>query len=94
MKEIADRAQIPIFAKRSFLTTVPKIDGGAIDFLTDSEFHRDKLIPPAVQGALQKAIQELFQTEASIKFTKGSIQRTQKAVKKEEKVSVDDFLSF
>ena len=94
MKDIADRAQIPIFAKRSFLTTVPKIDGGMIDFLTDSEFHRDKLISPAIQGAIQKAIQDLFQTETSIKFTKGSIQRTQKSVKKEEKVSIDDFLSF
>ena len=94
MKEIAERAQIPIFAKRSFLTTVPKIDGGAIDFMTDSDFHKDKLTPPTVHNSLQTAIHELFQTKTPIKFTKGTVHRTQKSVKPEETASVDDFFSF
>ncbi len=95
MREIADKSGITAFAKRSFLSTTPKVTNEEIIFVSDSEFHREKLVKPSVHGSLQNAISEIFREKVPIKFEKGAVKK-QKPVekKKEEEASVDDFLSF
>ena len=57
LKDIAEKAGIPSFARRSFLTTIPKISGNKIIFYTDSDFHREKLVTSAVLIPIKKQFQ-------------------------------------
>ena len=93
MDEIVTEAGIPIFAKKSFLTTVPKIEGNKIIFQADSAFHQEKLISPGVKIPLQKACIKIFNQTIEIDFIKTALHR---AVKTENTnvASSNDFLTF
>ena len=97
MRELADKAELPAFVKKSFLTTVPSVEEGQLIFATDSEFHREKLDTPAHRGALSQALKEQLAIQASIQFIKRSVDRP---VRKEaenttsESASAEDFLVF
>lgn len=86
MPQIAEKAGIPIFAKKSFLTTKPKLEGSKIIFQVDSHFHMDKLAKENVRIPLQNALIEMFETKMAIDFEIAKIKR--------EVATADDFLNF
>lgn len=94
MQRIVTESQIPIFAKKSFLTTVPKIEGNKIIFQSDSEFHKEKLTTPGVYVALKKALEKIVnQSPIEIEFIKTSIQRSH-SPQNTNLASSNDFLTF
>lgn len=93
MENIVAKSGIPIFAKKSFLTCIPSIDGNIITFATASEFHREKLDQTEVKNALATTIKELFGVKGyQVRITKSGA--GQAAAPTAEKTSVDDFLDF
>jgi DNA polymerase-3 subunit gamma/tau len=86
MNQIAEKAKIPVFAKKSFLTTKPRIEGEKIIFQADSHFHMDKLTKENVKIPLQNALIDLFQTSVIIDFEVAEIKR--------EVATANDFLNF
>jgi len=68
MKAIAEKAAIPTFAKRSFLSTKPKMDGQKICFEVDSQFHYDQISNDKVRVPLQTTIRELYGKDLNIDF--------------------------
>ncbi len=92
INEIATKANIPIFAKKSFLTTIPEINDKKITFYTDSNFHKEKLSNNEISVKIKGAISEIFGDIFEIEFVKkGGIK---KAIPKAETASADDFLTF
>ncbi|MCF7918190.1 DNA polymerase III subunit gamma/tau [Candidatus Gracilibacteria bacterium] len=86
MPQLADKAGIPSFAKKSFLTTKPRIEGMRIIFQSDSHFHLEKLNKENVRMPLQKALIEMLEKKILIDFEIAKIQR--------EVATADDFLNF
>ncbi len=93
MPEIATRAGLPAFVKKSFITTKAEIKDGNIIFQTDSEFHREKLTNIATKSNIRKAFNEIFQTNIEIDFIKTDIQRAPASTPNNQAAS-DDFLVF
>ncbi|MCK5461321.1 DNA polymerase III subunit gamma/tau [Candidatus Gracilibacteria bacterium] len=98
MNEIVQNAEIAIFAKKSFLTTIPEVNENNITFYTDSEFHKEKLSSNEVLLKIKKAITQLFGQVVEISFVKKrrlpTFETNTSLKTKDEEVSVDDFLSF
>ncbi len=93
MENIAQKAGIAVFAKKSFLTTTPSVDGNLITFNTGSEFHREKLDQTEVKNSINKAIAALFGVEGfQVRIVKSG--GSAPAAPVTEKASVDDFLDF
>ena len=90
MKAIAEKAAIPTFAKRSFLSTKPKMDGQKICFEVDSQFHYDQIASDKVRVPLQTTLRELYGKAISIDFilNKNISRDADKAA------TADDFLAF
>ncbi len=92
MSTIIEKSGIPIFAKKSFLTTIPEVSGNRIIFNTDSEFHREKLNDSGTHAKLLGACKELFgNPELTIDFVKKTGISREKA---NSSATVDDFLTF
>jgi len=82
-----------VFAKKSFLTCSPSVDGTIITFSASSEFHREKVDQTEVKSQLTKAISEMFGVEGyQVRVIKSG--GTTQAANTSEKASVDDFLNF
>ncbi len=99
LKNIGEKAGIPIFAKKSLLTTQVEVNGQEVTFKTDSDFHLNKLTANNVAGPINKAINDIFGQEASIKFVRSNTpkprpQTTTSDSKSNESASIEDFLSF
>jgi len=106
LKDIAEKAGIPSFARRSFLTTIPKISGNKIIFYTDSDFHREKLVTSAVLIPIKKAISEIFNGNFIVDIVLDENLKKKRAVASEPSsrvsmpmstegmASADDFLTF
>lgn len=95
LEEIVQKSGIPIFAKKSFLTTVPEVEGNKITFYTDSNFHREKLSSTEVLLKIKGAIAEIFGQRYDIDFVqKGGIKKAPKPNPEKNMASADDFLSF
>lgn len=105
METIGSTSGIAIFARKSFMTSEPKIEGSSIVFYTDSDFHREKLVQAEVTSKLRSAITEVFGKPYPIAFQKGNITRppapassvrppNQAATANGSTASVDDFLTF
>jgi len=91
--EIATKSGIPVFAKKSFLTTIPEINGKKITFYTDSDFHREKLSSTEILVKIKGAISEIFGNIYEIEFIKkGGTKKSPSAP--QTTATVDDFLSF
>ena len=92
MSVIVEKSGIPIFAKKSFLTTIPEVNGHRIVFYTDSEFHREKLSDSGTHNKILTACKDIFQSpDLTVDFVKkaGMAKATPKNT-----ATVDDFLSF
>ncbi len=96
MEAILKTSQVPVFVKKSFLTTIPKVVGMKVTFYTDSEFHREKLAKAEVINKIQSAINDLFDVQSTIEFLKkGNSTFKKKIVEPEsETATADDFLNF
>ncbi len=102
MKDIAEKSGIPIFAKKSFLTTIPEVDGTQVTFFTDSEFHREKLIESSVISKILGGLKTYFNNESlSVAFVKkeGMKKFTPSSSvnapsSSNNNISADDFLVF
>lgn len=98
MNTIVEKSGIPIFAKKSFLTTEPVVEGNKIMFYTDSEFHREKLVEAGTKSKLSDAILAVTGTHYEIDFIKRNGMRPTpppSSNNSENQVAtVDDFLSF
>lgn len=104
-KNIAEKAGLPAFVKKSFTSCVPTLESGVIVFETDSDFHREKLAPLTTQVAIKKAISELTGQTVDIEIRK-SDQLAQKKAQltptpnqknstgPSPEASADDFLVF
>jgi len=92
MPTIIEKSGIPIFAKKSFLTTIPEVNGNRIIFYTDSEFHREKLSDSGIHNKLLAACKDIFKvSDLTIDFIKkAGMQKT----KTSHAATVNDFLSF
>ena len=91
MPAIIEKSGIPVFAKKSFLTTIPEVTGNRIVFYTDSEFHREKLSESSTHSNILQACKQIFADEAlTIDFVKKARTTTQKS----NVATADDFLSF
>ena len=76
MPEIAEKAGLPSFAKKSFLANRPEVSGSKIIFCTDSYFHAQKCEPH--QDTISKAVSELFGQNFEIEFVVESGEKPQK----------------
>ncbi len=95
MELIVQKSGIPIFAKKSFMTTIAEVEGSQIRFYTDSEFHREKLAAPGISKLIKEALEEIFDGKFEIEFLKkGKPTISSKSEKKEDTATVDDFLNF
>ena len=93
MENIAKKSGMAVFAKKSFLTCSPSVDGTIITFSASSEFHREKVDQTEVKSQLTKAISEMFGVEGyQVRVIKSG--GTTQAANTSEKASVDDFLNF
>jgi len=93
MENIARKAGIAVFVKKSFITSTPSVNGSVITFNTGSEFHREKLDQTEVKSSINKAIAELFGVEGyQVRIVKSGGNAA--PVAESEKASVDDFLNF
>ncbi len=92
MKAIAEKANIPSFVKRSFLTTEPRITKDKVVFQTDSNFHQEKLSPPSVRVPLQDAMREVLGEKVSIDFEVNA--GNKEAHSGGEKATAEDILNF
>ena len=91
MPAIIEKSGIPVFAKKSFLTTIPEVNGNRIIFYTDSEFHREKLSDSSTHNNILQACKEVFSTEdLTIDFVK----KARNVKPKSNIATADDFLSF
>lgn len=95
MENLAVKAGIPVFAKKSFMTCSPSVDGNIVTFATGSEFHREKLDQAEIKTALLGAIKEVFKVDDyQLRFVKDENSTPTAKVAKGDKASVDDFLDF
>ncbi len=93
MENIAKKSGIAIFAKKSFLTCSPSVDGTVITFSASSEFHREKVDQTEVKNLILKAINEIFGVAGfQVRVIKSGGSAPTAATN--EKASVDDFLNF
>ncbi|MCF7812303.1 DNA polymerase III subunit gamma/tau [Candidatus Gracilibacteria bacterium] len=92
MIDIAQKAGIPSFAKKSFLTTKPLLQEDKILFQTDSHFHLEKLQKENVRIPIQNSLRELFQQKCLVEFSIAKKQPSEQ--KASEYATVDDFLDF
>jgi len=97
--EIAAKAGIPAFAKKSFETSMPRIDGEKIIFKCGSTFHRNQLDKEEIRVAIQTAVNEIFGGKFSIVFENGEVASTtsipkKEVEKKEEVATIDDLAEF
>lgn len=87
MNEIATKAELPSYAKRSFLTTKPTVHGGTVVFGATSDFHKEKLQKSEVKLKLQRAIQDLTGDTVTIEIQKIALSQSDVA-------TIDDFSDF
>jgi len=92
MKDIADKAKIPSFAKQSFLTTKPEFSGTKLIFRSESSWHREKLQSEAnIRVAIQNAVIDIFQQKIMVEFANGGIPKKQE---NSEVATAEDVLLF
>lgn len=91
MKEIAEKAGIPSFAKKSFLTTKPEFAEEKLIFRAASSFHKEKLESESVRIALQNAVIETFQQKILVEFANGGVVSEET---RPEVATAEDFLRF
>jgi len=94
MNEIAEKAGIPSFAKKSFLSTQPEFSAGKIIFRTESTFHLEKINTPSVRAAIQNAMIEIFGQKVIIDFGKSNGNGNGHPEAKQSIATADDFLRF
>ncbi len=94
INEIATKSGIPVFAKKSFLTTIPEINDKKITFYTDSDFHREKLSNNEISVKIKGTISEIFGEIYEIEFVKKGGLSKPTTKKPEATATADDFLSF
>ncbi|MCF7831134.1 DNA polymerase III subunit gamma/tau [Candidatus Gracilibacteria bacterium] len=94
MNEIAEKAGIPSFAKKSFLSTQPEFSAGKIVFRTESAFHLEKINTQNIRAAIQSAMIEIFGQKLLIDFGKLNGNGNGHSEVKQEVATADDFLQF
>jgi DNA polymerase-3 subunit gamma/tau len=96
MSDIVEQSKIPVFAKKSFLTTNPELNDKKITFYTDSDFHRDKLSSSDISIKIKNAISQIFGGIYEIQFIKkgNSIKNKTNNNSDNKIATADDFLSF
>jgi DNA polymerase-3 subunit gamma/tau len=95
MDEIALKAGLESFEKKSFLTTHPHIEGNTILFRCESSFHLDQVNKPQIIQQVTQALQSVFGKDYTVHFVelkKFGIPKP--AEKKETLATADDFLNF
>ncbi len=92
LEVIAQKARLPIFAKKSFLMMTVKVQGSQISFYTDSSFHKTQIAKPEILESLKNTIEELF----SLRGVKVECLENNKSINTSasETVTADDFLDF
>ncbi len=88
LNAIADSTGFPTFAKKSLLTTQPKIEGKKIIFMAGSQFHIDQLERAKISLKLQQALSERL--GISIEGVLFATSTPQKEDVPEKKATVDD----
>ncbi len=96
--EIATKSGVPAFAKKSFETSVPRIEGEKIIFKCASTFHRNQLDKKEIRVAIQTATNEIFGGQFNIIFENGkatpATSSPQKETPKEDAATIDDLAEF
>jgi DNA polymerase-3 subunit gamma/tau len=90
MEEIANKANIPVFVKKSFLTTSPQIQGNVVTFCSASSFHYEQISSEKMRSLLQRSISEIFGKTLTVECSRGP----GSSVKKVEVVATSDDLEF
>ncbi len=70
-REIAKKSGIPAFAKKSFETSVPRLENDNIIFKCSSTFHKAQLDKKEIRVAIQTAINEIFNGKFIVIFENG-----------------------
>jgi DNA polymerase-3 subunit gamma/tau len=93
--EIAEKSEIPAFAKKSFETSFPRIEDEKIIFKCSSTFHKNQLDKKEIKIAIQNAINEIFGGKFTVIFENGETElpnsKIESESKKNEKATIDDF---
>jgi DNA polymerase-3 subunit gamma/tau len=90
MENIAKKSDIPVFVKKSFLTTSPQVKNNTVTFCTSSSFHYDQISSPKIRGILQATLSEIFGQKLIVECSRGPAS----SVKKEEPIASSDDLDF
>ncbi len=95
MTEISEKADIPSFRKRSFLTANPIVSGNTITFEISDDFHLQKLEESSdTKPKITQAITDIFQQKIEVNFQKTGTLAPKKSEKKEEFASPNDFSEY
>ena len=90
MTEIAQKSGIPVFVKKSFLTTSPQVQGNVVTFCAHSSFHYEQIAGEKIRGILEKAVSEIFGQNLIVKCSRGPASNSQKT----EQIATSDDLEF
>ncbi len=90
MTEIAQKSGIPVFVKRSFLTTSPQVQGNVVTFCAHSSFHYEQIANEKIRGILEKAVSEIFGQDLIVKCSRGPASNSQKT----DQIATSDDLEF
>jgi len=92
MEILAQKSELPIFAKKSFLMMTAKVVDSEVIFYTNSGFHKDQLAKPEIIGRLETVISELFkESNVSVKFLKNGENNSESST---NEATADDILDF
>lgn len=95
MEVIASTAGIPIFVKKSFMTSSPQLIDGGINFSVSSSFHLEQIDKAEHKSKIAEAIEKIFGTRYSVSFSRGLASNAPSPKpEKTDHASADDFLSF
>jgi len=99
MIEIADKSGIPVFVKKSFLTSSPQVLEGTINFAVSSSFHLEQLEKAEYKHKISEAITDIFGQKHTIEFSRGHKSASNQPVDMKSKsagdtATADDFLTF
>ncbi len=92
MKLISEKADIPIFVRKSFLFTKPKISDQVVSFHSIQKFHIDKLNEKAVYAQeIARVIHQIFSVDIQVQFVQDN---KKPQSNKPQTATLDDFSEY